>query len=907
MIHWWNTNCNTPVCNFTTPIDMPEGDYSWNVRQGTNPTIEWWYAAFSVVYPRNWYEDSDGDGYGNANITQVSAFQPSGYVEDNTDCDDDDNSVHPTATEFCGDNIDQDCNGVDGICTEDVDGDGWRVEAGDCNDNDPSIYPAAAEICGDGVDQNCDGRDVECVSGDCGTLTDVPLESQYQAAPSNIMMIMDNSGSMTSSFMTTEYEGYFRNCTYVYNLSDSAYRGGASALEVFSSNYWKGRWHEYNRLFYNPNVIYEPWLPTERYPNLTAFADGDQAVPRMVKSHPIWGTVTKNLNANFGNSHTNGMEIPIGHYFARHGEDIFLVTLDEPRMRFFKLSNPTDSTTNGQSLDEVTGADIPPITSRTFIEERQNFANWFTFYRSRNLVANATISRLIRALSNVNIGIYTTNPTPGYQDPAHTVIVQPMVPVRVDGQDESETLLNLIYEHKVDGGGTYLRRALKVVGEFFDDTDNVEVDALGSSPYDSEEDGGACQQAFAVLMTDGHWSDQHFNFGNYDGDPWSNTLADVAMYYYRKDLSDLPDKIPANFKDSLSYQHLVTYAIAFGVEGSVNPDDYPGCPEECDTLEPTCEACPDDWPKPEGRNHTKIDDLYHATLNGRGHMWSAYDLTELLSAFQSLVRDIEGRVGTASSLGVNSNFLTDDTTIYQSSYSSHFWTGDVKAFRVDANGKLLKNPLWSASDKMEEFLDQEGFSARKIFTNKGATGLAFNVQNKTEIGISEDVLKYIRGDAGKEGKASGDFRKRDAPLGDIVSSSPILANGLVFAGGNDGMLHAFDASDGKEVFAYVPEQVVHNLQELTQQNYSHKFFVNATPFAKEMDNNTIYLTSGLGKGGKGYFCLDISDDKIDPEDESDSVEIFNWNYPTQPDPDMDYSYGQAYIVNSSAGWVVIFG
>ena len=105
--------------------------------------------CFTEAFP-----DQDGDGY-------------TSY----TDCNDNDPSIHPGATEIC-DGRDNDCNGavddnalcpngqcIAGQCVEfDNDGDGYTVSEGDCNDNDAYIYPGATEICGDGIDQDCDGE-----------------------------------------------------------------------------------------------------------------------------------------------------------------------------------------------------------------------------------------------------------------------------------------------------------------------------------------------------------------------------------------------------------------------------------------------------------------------------------------------------------------------------------------------------------------------------------------------------------------------------------------------------------------------------------------------------------------------------------------------------------------------------
>ncbi len=125
-----------------------------------------------------WYQDSDGDGYGNGSVSQESCDMPTGYVENASDCDDFDAATHPGSYEIC-DAVDNDCDGaVDedaingGIFYLDSDGDGYGSLAGwvsacsvpsgyaanasDCDDGDATVSPGGAEAC-NGVDSDCNG------------------------------------------------------------------------------------------------------------------------------------------------------------------------------------------------------------------------------------------------------------------------------------------------------------------------------------------------------------------------------------------------------------------------------------------------------------------------------------------------------------------------------------------------------------------------------------------------------------------------------------------------------------------------------------------------------------------------------------------------------------------------------
>ncbi|MFH1463321.1 MAG: putative metal-binding motif-containing protein [Pseudomonadota bacterium] len=89
-----------------------------------------------------------------------------GVTAEAGDCDDGDGEVYPGATDWVGDDVDQNCDGIDGV---DADSDGYAstMSGGDdCDDEDPYIHPGVLDVWYDGVDQDCDGANDYDQDGD---------------------------------------------------------------------------------------------------------------------------------------------------------------------------------------------------------------------------------------------------------------------------------------------------------------------------------------------------------------------------------------------------------------------------------------------------------------------------------------------------------------------------------------------------------------------------------------------------------------------------------------------------------------------------------------------------------------------------------------------------------------------
>ena len=175
-------------CDDTVPTTYLGADeYCNEVDDNCDGTVD----EPTALDASTWYEDADSDGFGNANVSQNACTQPSGYILDNTDCDDGAASVYPNADEYCNE-VDDNCDGtVDESISldattwyEDADGDqfgnvsvpdvsctqpmGYVLDNTDCDDTSNTSFPNADEYC-NGRDDNCDGAVDESTALDATT------------------------------------------------------------------------------------------------------------------------------------------------------------------------------------------------------------------------------------------------------------------------------------------------------------------------------------------------------------------------------------------------------------------------------------------------------------------------------------------------------------------------------------------------------------------------------------------------------------------------------------------------------------------------------------------------------------------------------------------------------------------
>jgi len=139
------------------------------------------------------------------------------------------------------------------------------------------------------------------------------------------------------------------------------------------------------------------------------------------------------------------------------------------------------------SLDNAPPSDV--ITGRTYEEERQNFANWFTYHRRREFIAKSAIANIILTLADVRVGIYGINRR----------IVSPLQPIKVTQGasivDSTSVLLDKLYPYQSEGG-TPLKEGLDTVGRYYKENSGILGGTSGPKPYGDQGAGAACQQSF---------------------------------------------------------------------------------------------------------------------------------------------------------------------------------------------------------------------------------------------------------------------------------------------------------------------------------------------------------------------------------------------------------------------------
>ena len=793
-----------------------------------------------------------------------------------------------------------------------------------------------------------------------GTIANAPLNLTTTVEP-NIMFLLDDSGSMEWEFLA---QGFSDGIPMIggsdrYYILPSANNGwDQSSLPAFPSTVpsatkvpdaWRARNSSFNVLYYNPAITYEPWDGVNA--GVPLYTNAVPTAARVDPNSAAVGTLNLTVNKAFTTDLGSDTVFPAHHYLWTDTNSNGLVDTTDAKTLVEIKPTPLTYAKASTRTDCIIAA-----TTCSYAEEIQNFANWYTYHRKRNYVAKKAIGNLVDKSTSTRMGLHTYN---------NATVIRNATSMATAANKLA--LLQSTYNEPmpcVSGNcpGTPARTALERVGVLFEGA---------SSPILSAGLGGTCQQNFTVVMTDGYWNDSYSGVGNtdingaslFDGPPYadsySDTLADVAMHYYERDLKNgLADNVPTTpGVDDAKHQHLVTYTVAFGLNGTLNPL----------TANPT--AIGFNWPDPTLGDLQKIDDTWHAAYNGRGKFLSAKNPQDLAQSLSDALLDIEDRSTSSAALAFNSTSLSTNSVVYQAKFNSAKWSGDLLAYPLNSTtGNVSNTANWYAATQVNLqtptsriILSYNPTSAVGIPFRWSSTALSATQQadlNTSPAGTADTKgalrLNYLRGDRSNEGTTTSEFRRRSPTtvLGDIVNSAPVyvgkpelqypdggrypagagaysgyksaqaLRTGVVYAGANDGMLHGFDAATGNEVLAYVPHNLfstttTQGLHYLSDKSYMHRYYVDLAPtvadaYIKSTPTGGVgwksVLVGGERGGGRGYFALDVTNPSAFSETSPAPDNIVMWEFSSADDANLGYTFSRPTIALMNNGrWAAVFG
>jgi type IV pilus assembly protein PilY1 len=795
-------------------------------------------------------------------------------------------------------------------------------------------------------------------------ISDKPLDT-LQGVPANIILTMDDSGSMAWGY-----------------LPDS--------ITDYGTNRWKS--HIYNRMYYNPNITYLPGVD----PNGASMGNADFYAAWHNGYDRTLGTV--DLSSHFRPRYYD-YRPPTTADVSWVGEeqDAYYYIFDTSKTsadgitpcdinNAAHVNNDDACYTKVQVSDEsgvnrydpdFTGCS-PRDQSNTecyTTNERRNFANWYSYYSLRHLLAKSATSRAFSGLS--------TSVRIAWQDLKNTTTIGNTLPF---SDAHRELFFSWLYGVPT-ANLTPLTDAMERAGEKFTDPRVYLED-----PADSTSESYTCRQNFHFMFTDGYWnqSSTDLNPPNYDGtnrslpttaaspfgdinyvantglvpdqalpiyaDGNDNYLGDIAFKYWANDLNtNLDDDVPTFItdistdidgdgdvdnndifwnpsNDPADWQHMVNFTVGLGIDGVLTHDT---------TTYQNLLTGATHWPTSltSGENH-KVDDMWHAAINSRGRYFSARDPAELLAGFNGVLDAIDDRIGSSSAVATTSSQYQAGTNLFQAIYDPSTWAGDLVAKDV-----FNLNVQWSAANVLAQQISGSINSPRVIITNDTSAngdGIPFQwtnldasqqtaLQDGGSVADGQARLAYLRGDASNELKNGGSFRNRTSPLGDIVHSDPFFLPppgaplffwpddletvpystfvatrsgrmNMVLFGGNDGMLHIVNAFNGREILAYVPSPLFANLSKLTEPAYSHQFYVDQPVQVSDVFYGGSWHTVAIGGLGKGGQGI-YALDVTNPAAfvETNAANLVLWEFTDANDADLGYTYTKPQMFKMNNG------
>jgi type IV pilus assembly protein PilY1 len=511
-------------------------------------------------------------------------------------------------------------------------------------------------------------------------------------------------------------------------------------------------------------------------------ATGADGANRMLGKITAYNSTTRALTVNVTSSAGSGsysyadlrvMQVP--RYYAYTGS--------QPAMSYsYDSSGLLDTTSTfyrecNSNIGSTPGSSVFTDTPVYAASARQNYVNWFSFYRVR---INTMKTAMTRAFGNL------ANPT-NYRIGYTTINNAVNRFVKID--DWCAGIPGATCTHRVnfynslintkDSGSTPLRTALSNAGRMFSGL----TSGSSSTYYWTTNDPVqySCQRNFSIMATDGYWNTGNGldlagnTIGNWDGSTqpslpggkpaplvtWptprplrdssnrANTLSDVAYYYYANDLRNWTGKCTSlltgqptcNAKTwdpdygtagGMRAPFMNTYTIGLGVKGTLA---FPG---DLAALKSGAK----NWPDPgTGGDVRTVDDLWHAALNGHGQYYSAKTADEISSSLNAALLSVQALAGSGSAAAAaNLQPVAGDEAIYVGNYETMFWYGDVKRCSIDLDtgsvgscdsATTANSQLLNSGHKAQATADSRNI----MFRNSTGTLVDFNETNLVASGF----------------------------------------------------------------------------------------------------------------------------------------------------------------------------
>jgi len=752
-------------------------------------------------------------------------------------------------------------------------------------------------------------------------------------------VLTDSANEHFAIMPTTEF-AFLRWAGVYYDSTTAKYKSAPTDPAASTSH---------NPLYYNTLVTYAPWAPAQL--STGAVTPGAASLTQ-AKSHPMYGSGTFNLTSDIFSTNTNAvftafpkMTLPAKTSAKRvqrqeckasdntgctswsdvttqgfaSDSKLTRVAMDYYAPTFWVKETCTVPATVNVASDNCTTApdgstlkryEIKSTTAsypsgRSYTDEIQNFANWFQYFRKRKLMLAAAMGETMENLTGMRLGVAPFNNLPTNVK---------MYDADAKAADDNRLRVAGIFYEANGSGGTPTRETLKYIGGQFKRTDTDSV----TGKYNMIQ--YACQRNNAFIVTDGFAYNSNVTPPAWDqgksaadwgtGAPYAQsfthdgTIADLALRYYTNNPRPLlsKGKLQATPTDANTDLHMNTYGLVLGARGTLYLGES--------SVPPTTAGA---WPDPNAdRNPTSVDDLWHATLNGRGKMYLANSPEETALRIRAGLDDILSQEGAQGGVAVSAvNLDRSDGKAYLGYYNQRGWTGDLEARTIDVATAVISAPptapVWSAGTLLNART-----TARAIFSSGASSGLEFTDANfgatvrPDSSYDSAEVVAYLRGTRTGEGTT---FRQRNSLLGPVVNSEPVLARDeqVVYVASGEGMLHAFATSDGSEQWAYLPPDGLTEVGKSVQRGWVYRTLLDATPVYGKLGTGKKMLIGGLGAAGRSYYALDVSSPR--GLSQVDAAKQFKWLFPAANDSNnralVGYTVGKPVLARTAANGDVV--